>query len=291
MDIEACEVGGKKRQRKAVEPEVMRTEPLIVCSIRTSTTTTTVEESVSEVASKTSFGAGPIAGIIAGLVLMFVLAMVLVYRRRMASKEGTLLGTITDKVMNPAYEQSATAPFDMKENPVVASKIPASAAAPSKAMTAFLINCKVKFNQLDADGNGKLEGAELDTLAAWVWSEFHPAGAPVTEAEKRSLAKSILGATDANGDGAMDFEEFTMYFRQTTAAIDDLRAGAGISITDAAAYVPSDEEDDGEEAEEINGFGEDVQEEESHPPPPPAPPVPSPAIVEVEATSAIYFFF
>ena len=40
-----------------------------------------------------------------------------------------------------------------------------------------------KFTELDADGNGFLEGAELEKLAEWLWATFLPdPGAPVRRA-------------------------------------------------------------------------------------------------------------
>jgi hypothetical protein len=38
---------------------------------------------------------------------------------------------------------------------------------------------------MDADGNGVLNGSELDKLALWVFESFHPDGEPLDEAAKK----------------------------------------------------------------------------------------------------------
>ena len=50
---------------------------------------------------------------------------------------------------------------------------------------------KKKWDSLDADGNGTLEGDELNGLAEWVWTSFHPGGEPITEREGKIDTKIV----------------------------------------------------------------------------------------------------
>ena len=81
-----------------------------------------------------------------------------------------------------------------------------------------------KFDQLDKNGNGLLEGEELTALGDWVLSSFHPGQASILAAQELEGAK-ILGRLDANSDGAMSFEEFEGWFRKTCASIEKYRRG------------------------------------------------------------------
>merc|ERR1712166_1353681 len=81
-----------------------------------------------------------------------------------------------------------------------------------------------KFDQLDKNGNGLLEGEELTALGDWVWSSFHPGQNSILAAQELEGAK-ILGRLDANSDGAMSFEEFEGWFRKTCASIEKYRRG------------------------------------------------------------------
>merc|ERR1712166_344887 len=81
-----------------------------------------------------------------------------------------------------------------------------------------------KFDQLDKNGNGLLEGEELTALGDWVWSSFHPGQDSILSKQELEGAK-ILGRLDANSDGAMSFEEFEGWFRKTCASIEKYRRG------------------------------------------------------------------
>ena len=72
----------------------------------------------------------------------------------------------------------------------------------------MLMRAQKKFDKLDADGNGLLEGDELVELAEWVWSSFHPGGDALSEEEKAAESSKLLGRLDANDDGCMSFDEF-----------------------------------------------------------------------------------
>lgn len=81
-----------------------------------------------------------------------------------------------------------------------------------------------KFDQLDKDSNGFLEGAELTALGNWVYSSFHP-GSQLCLAEQEAEGMKILGRLDKNDDGAMSFEEFEGWFRRTCESIEKYRKG------------------------------------------------------------------
>jgi len=79
----------------------------------------------------------------------------------------------------------------------------------------FLLSAKAqkKWDELDADKNGKLEGEELLELAAWVYNSFHPLK-KATQDQKLEIRTKILQRHDANRDGAIDKEEFVEYFEE-----------------------------------------------------------------------------
>jgi Ca2+-binding EF-hand superfamily protein len=83
---------------------------------------------------------------------------------------------------------------------------------------------RAKFNQLDKNKNGLLEGDELMALGCWVYSSFHP-GSNVNEETKKAEGAKILSRLDVNEDGAMSFEEFDGWFRKTHASIEKFRRG------------------------------------------------------------------
>ena len=53
-----------------------------------------------------------------------------------------------------------------------------------------------KFDQLDANGNGLLEGYEIDALADWVWSRFHPGGEPLSDEQMEDFGAKLLTMLD-----------------------------------------------------------------------------------------------
>jgi|EP00505_MAST-04D_sp_SCG-Rhode-Island_P001638 hypothetical protein len=78
-----------------------------------------------------------------------------------------------------------------------------------------------KFDQLDADGSGTLEGDELNGLAAWVWSAFHPGGEPITEREKAKITKKLTSRLTRSGQ--MNFDDFQQWFTKTCEDIQSFR--------------------------------------------------------------------
>ena len=72
----------------------------------------------------------------------------------------------------------------------------------------FAINARKKFQQLDTDGSGYLEGEELLHLAEWVWSSFHPDGEPLSDDERAKMSDKLLHRLDENSDGKLSMAEF-----------------------------------------------------------------------------------
>jgi len=75
-----------------------------------------------------------------------------------------------------------------------------------------------KWNQLDTDRNGFLEGKEVAELAEWVWSSYRP-GKAISEKETEQETIKLLRRCDINGDGRIDQEEFGLYYEKTAAAM------------------------------------------------------------------------
>ena len=75
-----------------------------------------------------------------------------------------------------------------------------------------LERARKKFTQMDVDGNGVLNGSELDVLAKWVFDSFHPGGEPIDEETKKKEAAKLLSRIDKNTDGVLEFEEFAGWF-------------------------------------------------------------------------------
>ena len=88
-----------------------------------------------------------------------------------------------------------------------------------------LMRAQKKFDKLDANGNGVLEGDELLGLAEWVWSSFHPGGVALTADEQQAESAKLLGRLDTNGDGCMSFVEFGAWFKRTCSSIERYRRG------------------------------------------------------------------
>jgi len=59
------------------------------------------------------------------------------------------------------------------------------------AETRALAEAKAKFEEMDDDGNGTLEGAEISRLADWMWTAFHPNGKPVPAAQREKMTGTL----------------------------------------------------------------------------------------------------
>ena len=70
-----------------------------------------------------------------------------------------------------------------------------------------------KWAQLDMNGNDYLEGSELEGMAAWVWSSFHP-GERMTAKDRLETQLRMLEACDKDGNGKVDRREFGVYYEK-----------------------------------------------------------------------------
>ena len=86
-----------------------------------------------------------------------------------------------------------------------------------------LLRAQMKFDRLDVDGSGYLEGDEVLTLAEWVWSSFHPENVPLSPRNREELAAKLLRRLDTNHDGRMSFVEFSDWFKKTVKSISQYR--------------------------------------------------------------------
>jgi len=87
----------------------------------------------------------------------------------------------------------------------------------------LLERAKKKFKQLDVNGNGSLQGAEISKLADWVYDSFNPDGKVMSESERDSGSKELMKKLDANNDGQLDFDEFSAWFTETCKQISTFR--------------------------------------------------------------------
>lgn len=88
---------------------------------------------------------------------------------------------------------------------------------------------------MDADGNGVLNGSELDKLALWVFESFHPDGEPLDEAAKKEQSQTLLTQLDKNSDGVLTFEEFADWFKLCCDNIAKFRRGRSQKEKEKAA--------------------------------------------------------
>ena len=88
-----------------------------------------------------------------------------------------------------------------------------------------LKRARKKFDQMDKDGNGTLDAAEMRELALWVFSSFHPGGEALPADRQQKEADKLTKRLDADGDGKLSFEEFAAWFKRTCAGIAKYRKG------------------------------------------------------------------
>ena len=77
---------------------------------------------------------------------------------------------------------------------------------------------EAKWNELDVDQSGTLEGEEVAVLAEWVWCGFRP-GQKISAGEKENEIKKIMAQCDKNSDGCIDWWEFKVYYDEIVADI------------------------------------------------------------------------
>ena len=90
---------------------------------------------------------------------------------------------------------------------------------PSVAEQKQLARARKKFQQMDKDGNGMIEGEELDTLAKWLFESFHPGGTAVPPEVIEKEAAKLKKRLDKDNNGKLDFGEFAAWFTRTCTGI------------------------------------------------------------------------
>jgi len=86
-----------------------------------------------------------------------------------------------------------------------------------------------KFKELDVDGSGFLDGAEVEVFAEWIFSSFHPDGKPLTEEQKKAESKKLLQRLDAkkgNSDGKLSFVEVDFFIDEKIQQIETFKKKA-----------------------------------------------------------------
>eukprot|EP00658_Telonema_sp_P-2_P029448 TRINITY_DN22405_c0_g1_i1.p1 TRINITY_DN22405_c0_g1~~TRINITY_DN22405_c0_g1_i1.p1 ORF type:complete len:507 (+),score=173.81 TRINITY_DN22405_c0_g1_i1:108-1628(+) len=92
-----------------------------------------------------------------------------------------------------------------------------------KAIQSLTNRSAKKFKTFDTNSNGFLEGDELEQVALWAWSSFHPGGEPLREELVREEVVKILGRVREDLGGKMSRDQFESYFKRTAAAITRFR--------------------------------------------------------------------
>merc|ERR1712166_311111 len=139
------------------------------------------------------------------------------------------LATSCSQVDSPLMRRSRqhkpqVQPFEMSD---LSNTAPSQAACSSEAVSAseeplmerVLTRAWKKFDQLDQNAVGVLEGEELLGLAEWMWGSFHPGGEPLSSEQRGVEGEKLFRRVTSNGDGAMDFDEFAAWFRRTCVSI------------------------------------------------------------------------
>ena len=110
-------------------------------------------------------------------------------------------------------------------------KDPAAAAAAEESVVPELPPepqpWELKFDELDTNKNGLIEGSELSALAAWSWATLRERDeGPLDNPELVAAeGRKILALNDKNHDGALSRDEFSAYYSKTIAERDEhLRA-------------------------------------------------------------------
>lgn len=90
-----------------------------------------------------------------------------------------------------------------------------------------------KFKELDTDGSGFLEGAELEIFATWIFESFQPDGKPLPEEKKqeeaRKLVDKLMKRRDegvGNADGKLSFTEVDFYIEEKIGQIEEFKKRA-----------------------------------------------------------------
>ena len=133
------------------------------------------------------------------------------------------------------------------------------AAKEKKRLENELKRARKKFDQMDADGSGTLEGAELEELANWVFDSFHIGGEQISAEQKQKEAAKLRKRLDEDGNSKLDFDEFAGWFRRTCDGIAKYRKKQAAKAKKAQAQRAAEEAEaaaaaEAELAESQKGF-------------------------------------
>jgi len=111
--------------------------------------------------------------------------------------------------LSPRLSVQPRSPSDLNWNDVVVKN---KQRQPGLDLAQSLKEAKKKFDELDRNGNGTLEGTELLALSDWCWNQFPVSGKEVSKQNRKQAAADLLERTDHNRDGKVDFDEFAEWF-------------------------------------------------------------------------------
>lgn len=81
-------------------------------------------------------------------------------------------------------------------------------AAVAAAAKGVIKSCKELFMEVDGNGDGQLNEAELECLVQMVHERLAPGHAPIPVGDLRNQVIDVMDKFDVNGSGAIDFDEF-----------------------------------------------------------------------------------
>ena len=73
---------------------------------------------------------------------------------------------------------------------------------------------RAKFEELDENKNGILDGDEVIKIVDWVLSVYHPDSGITTDDEKLKIKTWLMKSIDSNQDGKIDLIEFATLFEE-----------------------------------------------------------------------------
>jgi len=113
--------------------------------------------------------------------------------------------------VDPSVRAAAQAEHAKKESAVVTAEVKAA---------------RQKFDEMDTDGNGTLDKAEVGELSRWALTSFLKSEdtLQLTPTQQAAEVDKLMVDTDKNGDGKVDFEEFAAWFTPTCKKIQAFRA-------------------------------------------------------------------